>query len=1631
MKRVVYFVMLSWLSTTVAFSQAISPYLAGQNAWLPTALGTQVFNGQLDRLWPLVKQSQVKMIRIGGNGANSNLVTNQQYIAQIDSIRKIGAEPMVQVAEGRGRFTAAQAAQVVNHVNITMGRNIKYWIIGNEPDLNNASHPNPTPVAGVEAYIKAFASAMKAVDPTILIVGPENASYNSYYPALVGGANDVTGKDANGRYYIDIISFHTYPFAGTQTRAQVINSPQNLANTVTNLLGLMANANALHNRTGAAALRWALTEFNVDYANPTANTVEGVGVHSFLNGQYWAEVFGVGMKYEGVSMQPWSIHEGSGARGVGDLGYIDGNTASTFKPRSAFWHEMLVSENLHGTNLNATDNQALVKVLSSTDNGTTAVMVLNESDVADYDFTVQLNANAAPGTAALKINVPANINNFYTDKIFAQSTLVLLFNSQGALTSKIVYSLQHAQNTMPPTYLKPGQTVTLAAFSANKTLACVAPETVMYTASVLGDFTTLDWNFGAGATPATGTGKGPFTVNYATAGTKDVSLTLVNPDTTIVVNKPGYLLVSSCIRTPFRGSPAVLPGVVKAVEYDFGGQGAAYNDSDVTNQGFVRDATVPRGDEAVDTENGDGGLGNIGYTAPGEWVKYSVNVLRSGLYKVTARVASGTATGGVLRLSVNDVDKTGLVTVANTGGFGVYQDLVINNVYLEASPNATLKLDIVGSGFNFSKLTFEEQPAAGIVVNRIYNATNEATGQSDAVELLVVKDHQDIRGLIIKDFEASLTTDVGGKYQFNNQPLWQDLRIGTTIVLRKLAANIAGYTQDLDPTDFKLDLALENPTLLTFVGLAGHTFNLTSTDMVLLKTGDPNGVTNAVHAFASNVGTNPTLYAAVTGPKLASTLGNGGGTFQYPLSAAQTTADYDGVKAAASTSTSFNWGNGFGDNNIAYIAALRASIAPPAGTIAPGAIVVNRVYNGSNDGDGRADAVELLVTQDHLDIRGLLVKDFESNITADNGGKYRFNNTAFWQDMRAGTTIVLRKLAGPAGYAQDTDASDFTIDLLLENATYLANESAGNVFNITQFDMVMIKAGVPGGVAGAIHAFATRGGGNNGVPSAIYTSVTSPKLVSPNTDAGGDPSSFHYPLNPDQLLSDFNGAKSEIYRGTVRNWGYGFGPGNEQYIQSLRNALLPAPTALVATATNNSIALTWADNAATESGFEVVRSLDGVTYTLVATLAPNATTYSDPCLRYATRYYYKVRTTGEGLFSSYAAANTNTADRTALNLPTLTAGCTVTATAPTAPDYCGGTVTATTTDPTTYSAQGSFTIMWSFAYGDGSTSTAIQSVVVKDLTPPTVRTQNISVRLVAGSATVTAATVDNGSTDACGLQTLTLDKTSFDCSNTGANTVLLTVTDVNGNRASAPATVTVIGATPVPAIAVSKTSKTFTGLDATTLAIGYGAQSVVLTASNSTSAAAATTYSWAPAAGLSNAQVANPAFAPTAAGTYTFTVLATNEFGCTASASVTITVLDVRCGDANDKVLVCQNGSSLCIAASAVPAQLGQAGSRLATCGPVARKSVENVLAGAVFETYPNPVTSRAVVHFRPAATAAAQVQVFNALGQVVATLYDAVAEAGRDYEVTLEAASLPAGIYTCRLVSNGHVKTQRLVVIK
>ncbi len=85
----------------------------------------------------------------------------------------------------------------------------------------------------------------------------------------------------------------------------------------------------------------------------------------------------------------------------------------------------------------------------------------------------------------------------------------------------------------------------------------------------------------------------------------------------------------------------------------------------------------------------------------------------------------------------------------------------------------------------------------------------------------------------------------------------------------------------------------------------------------------------------------------------------------------------------------------------------------------------------------------------------------------------------------------------------------------------------------------------------------------------------------------------------------------------------------------------------------------------------------------------------------------------------------------------------------------------------------------------GNPSTCSATVTVKDNIAPVARCKNLSVPVDAqGMATITAQQVDNGSSDACGIKSLSLDKTSVTCADPS---VTLTVIDNNNNSSTCSA----------------------------------------------------------------------------------------------------------------------------------------------------------------------------------------------------------------------------------------------------
>jgi alpha-tubulin suppressor-like RCC1 family protein len=144
-------------------------------------------------------------------------------------------------------------------------------------------------------------------------------------------------------------------------------------------------------------------------------------------------------------------------------------------------------------------------------------------------------------------------------------------------------------------------------------------------------------------------------------------------------------------------------------------------------------------------------------------------------------------------------------------------------------------------------------------------------------------------------------------------------------------------------------------------------------------------------------------------------------------------------------------------------------------------------------------------------------------------------------------------------------------------------------------------------------------------------------------------------------------------------------------------------------------------------------------------------------------------------------------------------------------DNCAGTTVTFSPASGSFFAVGTTAVTATATDASGNTATSAFTVTVTEPQLPTAVAQNLSVTLDAsGTASITAAQVNNGSSDNCTAAanlTLSVSPGTFTCANLGANTVTLTVADASGNQSTSTATVTVSA----PAL----TSTTWTGAAST------------------------------------------------------------------------------------------------------------------------------------------------------------------------------------------------------------------------
>jgi hypothetical protein len=350
---------------------------------------------------------------------------------------------------------------------------------------------------------------------------------------------------------------------------------------------------------------------------------------------------------------------------------------------------------------------------------------------------------------------------------------------------------------------------------------------------------------------------------------------------------------------------------------------------------------------------------------------------------------------------------------------------------------------------------------------------------------------------------------------------------------------------------------------------------------------------------------------------------------------------------------------------------------------------------------------------------------------------------------------------------------------------------------------------------------------------------------------------------------------------------------------------------------------------------------------------------------------------------------------------------------------------------------GTTTITWTATGGNGLSSSATQSITVTDNEAPVVTCTVISQPYcndASGNYSIPALVA----TDNCGIASTSYSITgatnrSGNGNNasgsfaTGSSVITWTVTDIHG-LSSTCSTPVVINA-PL-SINIPDVWAVTPGGNANTIYQGYGPSSLTISA-NVSGGTAPYTYHWSNGATTQSITV-------TSAGNYSVSV--TDSYGCMISIAKAIYVMDVRCGNNNDKVVVCQvpqgnpsNPQTICIASSAVATHLAK-GSYLGSCNgnsfmvvAGAKKAAE--ISEPSLTTFPNPSRGLFNVRVRDFAKGRATLIVMDANGKLVTTQHVMISYNMEDLSVNLP--SLAAGIYNVKLVGVNQTLFTKVVITK
>lgn len=207
----------------------------------------------------------------------------------------------------------------------------------------------------------------------------------------------------------------------------------------------------------------------------------------------------------------------------------------------------------------------------------------------------------------------------------------------------------------------------------------------------------------------------------------------------------------------------------------------------------------------------------------------------------------------------------------------------------------------------------------------------------------------------------------------------------------------------------------------------------------------------------------------------------------------------------------------------------------------------------------------------------------------------------------------------------------------------------------------------------------------------------------------------------------------------------------------------------------------------------------------------------------------------------------------------------------------------------------------------------------------------------------------------------------------------------------------------------------------TTIYYGYGLQQAVLIA-NGTGGTLPYSYLWSNGATTQSITVS-----PSSTTSYTVTV--SDAASCNASDSITINVIDVRCGNNSNNVLICHNGKTLCISGNAIQAHLNH-GDYLGYCGD--NFIIENEFPEKfeLSQNYPNPFNPVTNIKYSLPNKDYVKLSIYDLAGREATRLIDKEQEAGY-YEISFDATNFASGVYFYIIETNEFTDVKKMVIIK